>query len=277
MQQRKTPRPASTGAVVPDRRGRERNAERARQMHELYESGWTLEQVAQEFGVSRERVRQILRQFSYGTRSVGESSALKRDQLRVLHGHRIRMLLAEGLTTAEAADRLGVTEHFVKTYLADDPELNRHRHAYRNRRAEKPRYSDEELIELLQEASHELGGVLTAAGYTALSRTRQLPDGRPWPTHQTHALRFGTWVAALARAGLQSNKSSPIAGMRIFDRAHCIDALVEAQRELGRFPTAAEYEAWATGKNGAVPSLATLRHRCGGWQSALRAADTFLR
>lgn len=262
---------------MPNRRGQGPSAERARQMHELYETGWTLEQVAQEFGVSRERVRQILRQFGYETRSVGESSAMKRDQLRAQHGPRIRELLAEGLTTAEAADRLSVTEPFVKAYLADDPELNRHRRAYRNRRAEKPRYSDEELIELLRNASQELGGVLTAAGYTALSRMRKLPDGRPWPTHQTHALRFGTWVAALDRAGLQANKSSPIAGMTIFDRAHCIDALVEAQRELGRVPTASEYEAWATTKNGAVPSLATLRHRCGGWQNGLRAAEAFLR
>jgi len=246
-------------------------------MYELYESGWTLEQVGREFGVSRERVRQIFRKSGYAPRSVGQVSARKRDRLRAEYGDRIGELLAHGRTTAEAAARLGLSEGFVKAYIASEPELNGRRRVFRNSRTEKPQYSDQELIELLHAASRELGGVLAAASYTALSRKRQLPDGRTWPTHQTHALRFGSWVAALERAGLPANSSSPIAGMHIFDRAHCIDALVEAQRELGGFPTAAAYGAWASAKNGAVPSLATLRHRCGGWQKALRLAQELLR
>ena len=173
--------------------------------------------------------------------------------------------------------RLHIPRSLIAEYVADHPELERHSRAFRNLKNTTPRYSDEELIDLLQHANRGLGGILAASAFTAYGRERTLPDGRRWPTHQTPALRFGSWRAAPEKAGLAANRSSPIAGQRIFQREHCIDALLEAGRELGHLPSAMEYESWAADQGGTVPSLATLRHRCGGWQAALQLADAFSR
>src|SRR5207237_6832228 len=131
----------------------------------------------------------------------------------------------------------------------------------RRGRRPQPRYSEADILACLREASERLGGVLTTAAYTEFARGRHLPDGREWPTHQTAFKRFGSWRAALAAAGLHANPSSPIAGHRIFEQAHCIDALREVRRALGRIPTAQQYDDYARKLGGAIPSLATVRNR----------------
>src|SRR5579875_2266732 len=111
----------------------------------------------------------------------------------------------------------------------------------------------------LRAASMALGGVLSAHGYTDYARAQRTPDGRPWPTHQTHALRFGSWREAVTAAGLAANPSSPTAGQTIVEEGHCIDALRAAARARGRSPpTADEYEEFARASNGALPSQATV-------------------
>jgi hypothetical protein len=134
------------------------------------------------------------------------------------------------------------------------------------------RYSREELIECLREASEELGGVLSTWAYTDLARTRHFADGRPWPTHQTHSLRFGSWRSALLEAGLEANPSSAIAGQRLFEVSHCIDAIRYVSHELGRAPSVRDYERIAIDSNGALPSSATIRKRCGSWGKAVEMA-----
>ena len=135
------------------------------------------------------------------------------------------------------------------------------------------KYSDEELLEILREANTELGGILTTSAYDELAKRHHFLDGRPWPTHQTHFLRFGSWREALLTAGLAANPSSPIAGQRLFDQSHCIDAIRHVHRELGSVPTLSDYEGVAKASNGALPSTATIRHRCGSWTDALRMAQ----
>ncbi len=159
--------------------------------------------------------------------------------------------------------------------LNDDPGRSRLAAFGRMGKRAKPKYSDEEIIECLRTASVELGGVLTAAEYTSFAKQRKFPDGRPWPGHQTPFHRFGSWRAALQRAGLEANPPSAIAGQRIFTRERCIDAILEVERELGHAPTAAEYELAAAASGGVLPSLATVRSRCGRWRGALVLAARF--
>lgn len=134
------------------------------------------------------------------------------------------------------------------------------------------RYASDELLLLLREASERLGGVLTAAMYDEHARVRRLPDGRRWPLHQTVRQRFGSWRKALEQAGLVANPSSAMAGRLLFEEAHCVDALRHVERTLGRTPSAAEYARYARASRGALPSLSTVRNRCGSWSRALRVA-----
>jgi hypothetical protein len=135
------------------------------------------------------------------------------------------------------------------------------------------RYSDEELLRILREANGALGGILTTSAYNDFADSRSFPDGRPWPTYQTHFHRFGSWRKALLAAGLAANPSSAIAGQRIFEQSHCIDAIRHACREIGKVPSIGDYEAIARASNSALPSVATVRNRCGSWARAIRLAQ----
>jgi hypothetical protein len=135
------------------------------------------------------------------------------------------------------------------------------------------KYSEGELIETLREASEAIGGVLTTSRYNDYARGRSFPDGRPWPTHQTHSHRFGSWRDSLLTAGLPANPSSAIAGQRIFDQAHCIDAIRHVHRQLGEVPSINDYERAARASQGGLPSAATVRNRCGSWSQAVDLAE----
>lgn len=257
--------------------GERRVPQRVVAMRELYETGATLEEVGERFGVTRERVRQLFMTYGVPVRSVGETHELRRRQLMEARRSEICALLDAGLSPSEISSRLALAPQVVRDVLAEEPSRSRQvafrRHARMKRT--KPRYTDEEIVECLRTANLELGGVLTTSDYTAFAKTRTFPDGRPWPGHQTPFHRFGSWREALHQAGLVANPPSAVAGQRLFTRGHCIDAILEVERALGHPPTAAEYERAAVASKGALPSLATLRHRCGGWQKALATAARF--
>jgi transposase len=241
--------------------------ERAREMHAEYQKGSTLEEVGAQFGVTRERVRQLFRQFDLPVRSVRESAALQRE-LQWARADEVVEAFMELRDELAVAKRLDMPQSVVQAIVRERVSAGERRKATRHAK----RYAEQELINCLKEARSQLGGVLTAAGYSEFARGRTFADGRPWPTHQTQALRFGSWRKALRVAGLRANKSSPIAGQRLFEVGHCLDAVRHLHRELGRVPTAADYERFAAESGGAYPSLATLRHRIGSWNEALRQA-----
>ncbi len=263
----RAPQAATSAPIVPPR---------VRDMWELYATGLTLDGVAGQFGVTRERVRQLFVAHGFRTRSVAETAALRRQQAMDQHRRQIIDLLGAGAASHEVAQRLSVPAQIVRDVRDEDPSRRRLAAFRRNTKTRPtPRFSDEEIVECLRTASVEIGGVLTTAEYTSFARLRKFPDGRRWPSHQTPALRFGSWRAALQRAGLEANPPSAIAGQRLFTREHCVDAILEVERELGHPPTAAEYERTAGSSRGVLPSLATVRHRCGGWQHALVFASRF--
>lgn len=213
--------------------------QRVEKMHALYQGGSSLRAVGAEFGISAERVRQLFRDNGLGTRTHKEGHAL----LKAEHEQR----------KIEEAEKSDKTSRQPSAWIGK-------------------RYTDEELLDVLRKTSEALGGVLTTHAYNEYAEGRTFPDGRPWPSHQTHFHRFGSWRQSLLAAGLAANPSSAIAGQRIFDRGQCIDAVRHAERELGHRPSLKQYEALARESNGGLPSAATVRHRCGSWSAALRLA-----
>ena len=241
---------------------------RAAAAHAMYDGGATLEEVGRAFGVSRERVRQIFRDHGMPVRSVKDTHALQRARQSRQRANRITDRFRDLRDVDAVAHELQLPKTLVAEVVYGAFTAPKRRKPTRARK----KYSDEELIRFLQGASTALGGVLTAQGYTDYARAHETQDGRPWPTHQTHALRFGSWREAVKAAGLAANPSSPIAGQTIFEDGHCIDALRAAVRALGHPPTAQEYEEFARASNGALPSEATVRIRLGRWYKALDRA-----
>jgi hypothetical protein len=266
-------RPSSSEERVATRRA---VPQRVKEMYSGYEAGATLEEIAKQSDLTRERVRQLFREAGLTVRSIGETAALKRKSLADSNRDRIINAFESGKTARTIAGELALPLKLVREVLVEDPRRARLMSARSHaKKRNGPRYSNEELIDCLRTASLAIGGILTTAAYNVFARTRVFPDGRPWPTHQTPSNRFGGWRAALQQAGLESNPPSAIAGQRIFTRGHCIDAILEVERALGHLPTAADYEEYATKMGGAIPSLATVRNRCGSWRDALRLAVEF--
>lgn len=225
---------------VPLRRRRAGTAmdHRVEEMHALYQAGGSLRAVGAEFGVSAERVRQLFRENGLGTRSRNEGKALLKRQREKRKDDKVR-----------------------KTSRQPSAWISK-------------RYTDDELLAVLRETSEALGGVLTTHAYNEYAEGRTFIDGRPWPSHQTHFHRFGSWRKSLLSAGLAANPSSAISGQRIFDRGQCIDAVRHVSRELGHPPSLKQYETLARQSNGGLPSAATVRNRCGSWSAAVRLAST---
>lgn len=240
--------------------------ERIVQMYAMYSEGATLEEVGAAVNVTRERVRQLFA--SNGLKTL--SLAGRRRQKAAGRTGEIVALHRELRDVAAVAERLGLAKAIVDEIIREETTVAERRKPQINY---QKKYSNEELIACLFAARDAIGGVLTAAAYTKYARSQQFDDGRPWPTHQTFALRWGSWRNALVSAGLPQNPSSPIAGQRLFGPGHCIDALHHAARTLGKAPTAAEYDCLAKQSGGALPSQATVRTRLGGWTAALIKAD----
>jgi hypothetical protein len=135
----------------------------------------------------------------------------------------------------------------------------------------KRRYSDEDLTAFLREAGTAAGGRLSGSAYGAFARGRRTADGRPWPTEQTAANRFGSWRAAVQAAGLGAYPS--FGGLRRrFSREQCVEAVRLMGERLERTPSRGEYERCARESAGGLPSVATVGVRCAGWSEALRSA-----
>jgi hypothetical protein len=228
-----------------------------------YRAGKTLQKIGDELGITKERVRQLLVEAGYSTRELkarGKEERLR--SARDEHRSTIEKMLGEGSSPREVARSLAVPLVIVKEIDANNPEFSERRRINQTfAHGDHTTFTDSELIECLRAASREIDGVVTAPAYGELSRGRALPDGRKWPARQTIYVRFGSWYAALQRAGLPSNPPSPKKGRLLFREAECLQALIEARSAIGHLPTVSEYAEYARKARSALPSVATIYHR----------------
>jgi hypothetical protein len=229
----------------------------------------TMQQIANELGISRQRVGQLLKKYGEPGRTAKYGNEARMQQMLHSRGTEIREALLRTRSIEEAA-RLADLPTSVIRRAADEliPDVEILLRAVRN--ASK-KYGETELIEMLRSAAGASEGPVTTDAYDAFVQEHPvLPDGRPTPGMQTMTLRFGSWVGALAAAGLPSNPSSQVP--RTFtDEEVAISAVVRCWRELGHPPTADEYERWSPTASFA-PSLATARKLSGSWNSMLLRA-----
>lgn len=209
--------------------------------------GQTLAEIGAVYGVSRERIRQIL-----GDRVSAEAVS---DGLARRRRRQIREALDRPMTVGELADLVDMPRHVVNEHV--DPDL---RAFLIFPQASTPRHSDEDLLALLREAAEAVEGPLTAKAYTDLRATSPHPDR--WPTVLTYANRFGSWSAALAAAGVEGGARPRSGYVNSLSEEQCFNAVRDFLATGAR--TAAAYDQWARGREGA-PSLSRLRQRFGGW------------
>jgi hypothetical protein len=248
-------------------------------MYELYEGGLTLHEVGEDYGLSRERVRQLFARAGLQTRSILETAQLKREADRA----RADEIVEAFRRTKDVAVVAGELEigraTIVEVLRAELPP--RERVAVRSRPGPPPVtvppgarrwYSDAELIAFLREAGAAVGATLSGKAYDAFARRRRTSDGRRWPTKQTAMSRFGSWRAAVQAAGLDTHPSSGVGLRERFRREQCVEAVRLVGERLERPPSRGEYERCARESAGELPSVSTVGVRCGGWSEAVRLA-----
>ena len=113
-------------------------------------------------------------------------------------------------------------------------------------------YSDEQLLQILRDLAAKLGQ--SPAGH-------ELEARRDLPSLKTYYERFGSWLAALAAAGLQPRRPPVYTGEQL------LQSLRDLAAELGRSPTSREL-----GGRRDLPSPKAYERYFKSWNAALEAA-----
>ncbi len=237
--------------------------QRVRMMQSLREQGWSLDEIALRFAVSRERVRQILR--AHGGPDPQDIADARRRRAEALAEERVDELLAlwrAGEQPRNAAGKLGLQaaacRSTIDRFATDVDRAARKATMAGARRVQT--YSDRDIIVALTSVAARVGRVPSAKEYAAQARDLD------YPSLPTVLNRMGGWTHALRAAGMQPLSTPSRARKRRWTEAACWAALLGVVDELGEIPTVLAYERHAAGRP-ELPSSATLRNRLGRWSA----------
>ena len=237
--------------------------QRVRQMQALRRQGWRLDEIALRFGVSRERVRQILQ--AHGGPDPQHVADARRRRAEAQAEERVDELLAlwrAGEQPRGAAGKLGLQaaacRSTISRFATDVDRAARKASMAGAHRAQT--YSDRDIILALTSVSTRVGRVPRAKEYAAHARILN------YPSLPTVLNRMGGWARALQAAGMQPLGAPSQRRTRRWTEESCWIALRVVSEELGEIPTLLSYERHAAGRP-ELPSAATLRNRLGRWSS----------
>ena len=259
-QQRRSPSVAGDGP--PTERQTANPHQRAREMAALRQQGLSLDEVARRYGVSRERVRQILQVHGGPARREVISARHRRaEEQLTAHADELLALWRGGAQLRHAAVALGLPLTACRaaiTRLATERDCVQRRASLASSRVIVTTYSDADIIRAVRGLAAGLQRVPSAADYAPVGRE---PG---YPSLATVINRMDGWSNAVRAAGLTEVATPERARARRWTEEACWTALRRVAAELGEIPTIARYDRHATGRTG-LPSSATLRNRLGRW------------
>jgi hypothetical protein len=251
-------------------RGRNPPGSRTRQLIDLVKGGATLEEAGSGFGITRQRVRQILKDEGVDVRALpGRSAAVAQRRLARVRerGPVIDAMWQQGMSCPQIARSLGLSERAVKQVVHERVSYEQRLARAAQKHSERSRMPDEWVIEALRDAARILGRTPSCRAYARL-RSGGLIDG-PAPSSITS--RLG-WSAACELAGLTPNPCArPRFGTRVYSERDLRIALTRVTETVAHPPSVKEYEGY---RRLGEPTAMTIRHRYGG--SWLRARSQLL-
>lgn len=231
-----------------------------------YQAGETLAAIAARYGLTRERVRQILRKFggpdadaARQARAEAQSAAdaeLRAAMLEWLHER-------PGQSRQDVAAHFGIPESGISRLLG----VEALRLLIRRQPAEV-QFTDDEICDLLAYIAEEEGEPLSADTYDSV----YLEYGGP--TSGRILQRFGSWNNACRAAGLETNQGRP-SYTRRWTENDLVEAVAEYLQSPGNAGTYSGYDLWARSTPGA-PSAQTVRNVLGPWSAAKTSAQAWL-
>ncbi len=243
---------------------RETSLQRAAQMAMLRRQGRGLGEIAAQFGVSRERVRQILK--AHGGPTAHEVAAARRRRAERRLRARMTTLLAlwrEGEESDVIAETLGLTRAACRSAIATwSTEADRaaRRASLASMVQSASTYSEDDIVAAVRAVAVQLGRVPSARDYSAAAKSLDLPS------LGTVHNRMDGWTNALRAAGMRPLGSRTRGRTRRWTEEACWEALRRARAELGAVPTLQAYERYAAARDD-LPSPATVRKRLGRWSA----------
>ena len=249
-------------AAFPLQGARHRDAARRDQMVALRLEGRSVSEIATRFGVSRQRVSQILRAEGATAGAARIAAAKRRDEAEAALLPQTSELFREGWDLDEIASRVGLSPGRLAALMRDaaTPGDRAARRAARStsRRSAALTFSDADLLAGIRRIAERDRRVPSSNRYQAVAPELGLAS------LPTVANRFGGWAAAVRLAGLVPQESPRREYTRTWTADRCWRALRHLTDELGAPPTAAQYDLLAS-NNDDLPSQATVRNRLGRW------------
>ena len=240
------------------------------QMIELRRSGRTLDEIGKEFGVTRERIRQLLKK--HGGPDAAEVRRIQAERAEAaaltranVVGDAVRRVLGGSgpVTVEDVATRTEIDSAEVARFWPKDLA---HLRLWATGKHE-PRWSDDEILDALREAAvYEFP--LTTNAYADLLAVGQVNG----PSMPRIWQRFGSWTAACEAAGV-------VAGQTMRDHYQSKwsdDDLVQIVRRYLLDPdvpnSAYRFDQWKREVLPDGPSFQTIRNRFGSWTEAKQRA-----
>ena len=232
-------------------------------MVQLRWDGWTLDEIGDKSGVTRERVRQIIARAGGPTgKEVSETRRLKREEVERQEAATIRadVRAHPGTTTGEVAERVGVDPTTVRPALtnAEGKLIVDLRVDSGDRMLS---WTRDALIKCLQNAA-TYNWPVTGNSYWALVEVGEI-DG---PTVATFHKRFGSWVSACEAAGVEAGQAKIESYNRAWTDEDLYRYVCEYLLDPKTIGTMSDMGLWLA-KRETAPSNPTIRNYLGGWQT----------
>ncbi|GAA1306167.1 homing endonuclease associated repeat-containing protein [Brachybacterium tyrofermentans] len=226
---------------------------RAARCAQLYAFGATLQEVGDLFGVTRERIRQILgRSTPWSSTDLNVAAKALREARRREQEAAVQAwsLTHPAAPIAASVVELGLSEDQVREKLGRL--RSRHESTFATSRT-PTRRTQEQIIEDLRTFYAETGK-LTCQAFSDWAREQDVPG------HQTAAIRFGTWNEALRAAGVAEATGAPRSA---FTDDDLWAAVISAVRAPDGGTTYRAVSEWLAARP-AAPSGVLIRHRLRG-------------
>ncbi|MEO6471924.1 MAG: sigma factor-like helix-turn-helix DNA-binding protein [Aeromicrobium sp.] len=238
------------------------DAKRDRAIVAMAKTGMTYAEIGGTFGVTRERIRQILKKSGITGSTTRAARAAAKQEARVADRERVLDWARHnpGLGVRDAEDALGLEDGRVCEALGSDVS----RIFVRQRPTASVRYSDEVIVETLRDASIVQGDPMSKMAYDEYVEAFGGPSG------VLVSKRFGTWKGACIAAGLGVS-ALPGNRNRRWGQGQLVDVLIDYFNSTSARGTFDDYNRWAHEEIGR-PSAPTVRNRFGSWTAAKRAA-----
>lgn len=237
----------------------------------LYVWGATYEEVGSLFGVTRERIRQLVSRDARA--AIQEIKEERRTNLAALeqgvlnsHGKSIAAFLSQHgpSTIGQVAEGIGANTEAVK--LAWPDEFAHFRLANLKGTTNRT-WTDDQILEALRGASlYEFP--LTRKKYDALLQVGQIQGPSGARTMQV----FGTWSAACETAGVQSGTPRRTPYESQWTDLELIGFVRDYLKDRKYAGTFAAYDEWRKETGIDAPASGTLRNRLGKWSDLKRQA-----